>query len=76
MTSTDSERLATIAAVFWLAITLYMFHGYDIISKGLSNKSVDKSKPEPANNKLNSVDRDLINLKNKAGSHFKEPPKK
>ncbi len=76
MTRSDSERLAAIASVVWLLLTLYMFHGYDIISKGLSNKSVDKAKPEPVNNKANSVNRDLVNLKNQIGIHHKETPKK
>ena len=75
MTTSNSERLATIASGVWLAITLYLFHGYDLISNPRSKKSVDKAKSEPANNKVNFVDRDLINLKNKTGIHFKEPPK-
>jgi hypothetical protein len=53
-----------------------MFHGYDIISKGLSNKSVDKAKTKPVEKKANSVNRDLVNLKNQIGSYHKEPPKK
>jgi hypothetical protein len=75
MTSSDSERIGAIAVFSWLIMTLYMFHGYDLISKPRSKKAVDKAKPEPVNNKVNSVDRDLINLKNKTGIHFKEPPK-
>jgi small-conductance mechanosensitive channel len=76
MTRSDSERLAAVASVIWLVITLYMFHGYDIISKGLSNKSVDKAKTKPVEKKANSVNRDLVNLKNQIGSYHKEPPKK
>lgn len=72
----ELERFYFVVSFSWFAVSLYMFHGYDIISKGLSNKSVDKAKPDPTNNKVNSVDRDLINLKNKAGIHFKEPPNK
>ena len=72
----ELERFYFVVSFSWFAVSLYMFHGYDIISKGLSNKSDDKAKPEPANNKVNSVDRDLVNLKNKAGIHSKEPPKK
>ena len=68
----ELERFYFIVSFSWFAVSLYMFHGYDIISKGLSNKSVDKARTKP----VNCVDRDLINLKNKAGSHFKEPPKK
>lgn len=75
MTRSDTERLVTVASVVWLVITLYMFHGYDLVSRPRSKKSVDKAKSEPTNNKVNSVDRDLINLKNKTGIHFKEPPK-
>lgn len=35
----------------------------------------NKQKVESENTKPENVDRDLINLKNKAGIHFKEPPK-
>ena len=35
----------------------------------------NKSKSQPESTKPENVDRDLINLKNKAGSHFKEPAK-
>jgi hypothetical protein len=35
-----------------------------------------KQKPEPENTKPENVNRDLINLKNKTGIHFKETPKK
>ncbi len=34
-----------------------------------------KQKTEPENPKPENVNRDLINLKNKTGIHFKEPPK-
>lgn len=34
-----------------------------------------KAKPEPETTKPENVNRDLINLKNKTGIHFKEPPK-
>jgi hypothetical protein len=60
-------------AFTWSVVSLYIFHAYDLISNPQTKKSVDKSKQ---NNKLNSVDRDLVNLKNKTGIHFKEPPKK
>ena len=71
----DIERFGLGVTFTWCVISIFMFHGYDIISKALSNKSDDKAKAEPTNNKVNSVDRDLINLKNKTGIHFKEPPK-
>ena len=35
-----------------------------------------KQKTEPENTKPENVNRDLVNLKNKTGIHFKEPPKK
>ncbi len=75
MTRSDTERLAAVASVVWLVITLYMFHGYDLISRPRPKKSVDKAKSEPVNNKVNSVNRDLINLKNQIGIHHKETPK-
>jgi hypothetical protein len=34
------------------------------------------TKIEPEESKTQNVDRDLINLKNKTGIHFKEPPQK
>lgn len=72
----QTEVFGSIATFVWLLITTYIFHGYNLISREYVKKSVDKAKPEPANNKVNSVDRDLINLKNKIGIHCKEPPKK
>jgi len=72
----QTEVFGSIATFVWLLITTYIFHGYNLISREYVKKSVDKAKPEPANNKVNSVDRDLINLKNKIGIHSKEPPKK
>lgn len=75
MTNSEIERLASVASIVWLVLTLYMFHGYDLISRPSSKKSVDKAKSEPTNNKVNFVDRDLINLKNRTGIHFKEPKK-
>jgi hypothetical protein len=60
-------------AFTWSVVSIYIFHAYDLISNPQPKKSVDKSKP---NIKVNSVDRDLVNLKNKTGIHFKEPPKK
>ncbi|WP_055077185.1 hypothetical protein [Pseudanabaena sp. 'Roaring Creek'] len=76
MTNLEIERLSSIALITWLVITIYMFHGYDLITRPHQKKSVDKSKSDSANNKGNSVDRDLVNLKNRTGINFKEPPKK
>ena len=78
-TGSRSSELLAIAYTLWLFSALWIYHALAIFKDYLRKhikKSVDKSKSEPANNKGNSVDRDLINLKNKAGSHFKEPPNK
>jgi H+/Cl- antiporter ClcA len=72
----DLQRFYFLISSSWFVVSLYMFHAYDLISKGLSNKSVDKAKSEPVNNKVNSVNRDLVNLKNQIGMHHKETPKK
>jgi hypothetical protein len=71
----ELERFYYGVSFSWFVVSLYMFHAYDLISNPQVKKSVDKAKSEPANNKVNSVDRDLVNLKNKTGIHFKEPPK-
>jgi hypothetical protein len=72
----DLEMFSAGVAFTWAVVSIYIFHGYDLINNPPSKKSVDKAKTEPANNKVNSVDRDLVNLKNRTGIHFKEPPKK
>jgi H+/Cl- antiporter ClcA len=71
----ELERFYYGVSFSWFVVSLYMFHAYDLISNPQARKSVDKAKSETANNKINSVDRDLVNLKNKTGIHFKEPPK-
>ncbi|MBD2152392.1 hypothetical protein H6F44_20055 [Pseudanabaena sp. FACHB-1277] len=72
----DLQRFYFVISFSWFVVSLYMFHAYDLISNPQAKKSVDKSKPETPKSKVSSVDRDLINLKNKTGIHFKEPPKK
>lgn len=69
------ETFSAGVAFTWAVVSIYMFHGYDLISNPRPKKTMDKAKPESSNSKVNSVDRDLINLKNKTGIHFKEPPK-
>ena len=76
MTRSDSERLVTVALVVWGGTTLYMFHGYDIISKALSNKSDDKANAEMPKTKVNSVDRDLLKLKHQTGLMINQPKKR
>lgn len=71
----DLERFYYGVSFSWFVVSLYMFHAYDLISNPQAKKSVAKAKSETANTKINSVDRDLVNLKNKTGIHFKEPPK-
>lgn len=70
------ETFSAGVAFTWSVVSIYMFHGYDLMSNPKGKKSVDKSKNQSPKNKLDSVDRELINLKNKTGIHFKEPPKK
>ncbi len=70
----NSGIFGSIVIFVWVIVTLYMFHAYHLISRSLSPQT-DKPKSELPNKKVNCVDRDLINLKNKTGIHFKEPPK-
>ncbi len=53
--------------------TILFYFGIVILAIVPWNRKV---KPETENTKPENVNRDLINLKNKAGSHFKEPPNK
>ncbi len=78
-TGSRSSELLGITYALWFFSALWIYHALDIFKDYLRKhikKSDDKAKPESANKKGHSVDLDLVNLKNNAGSHFKEPPKK
>ncbi|OIP78249.1 MAG: hypothetical protein AUK48_02125 [Oscillatoriales cyanobacterium CG2_30_44_21] len=77
-TGSRSSEFLGITYTLWFFSALWIYHAISI-SKDYLRKHIKKAaKPnlEIPNTKSNSVDRDLINLKNKTGIHFKEPPKK
>ncbi len=63
-------------AFSWSVISIYMFHGYDIITNSQSKKSVDKPKIEAPKNKVDSVDLELNRLKHQKGQMINQPSKK
>lgn len=71
----DSERVLQSVTLFWFLVTIYMFHGYDIISKPHPKKSVKETKPETPQSKVDPIDIELNRLKHQTGIHLKEPPK-
>jgi ACR3 family arsenite efflux pump ArsB len=69
----DSARFVQIATLAWFVVTIYMFHGYDIINNPHDNKAVKDAKPKPKVDA--SIDLELNRLKHQTGINLKEPPK-
>ncbi len=72
----DLERFGLGVTFTWCGITIYMFHGYDIITKALNYKSVDKPKTEAPKSKVDPVDLELNRLKHQNGQMINQPTKK
>lgn len=69
----DKVLSVSIYQGFVLVSTILFYFGVVILAIVPWNRI---TKIEPEKSKIQNVDRDLINLKNKTGIHFKEPPQK